>query len=85
LQILTGAGHHVYADRADIFNRHVNDACKLADGGETRKKLSPQTKLSSPSEELEEETSNTESEENVSATNRSNRKLRSVSRQKSSS
>uniref|UniRef100_A0A8D9BAX2 1-acylglycerol-3-phosphate O-acyltransferase ABHD5 n=2 Tax=Cacopsylla melanoneura TaxID=428564 RepID=A0A8D9BAX2_9HEMI len=31
---VTGAGHHVYADRADVFNKMVNDACNLSDKGE---------------------------------------------------
>ncbi|KAL0278679.1 UNVERIFIED_CONTAM: hypothetical protein PYX00_000429 [Menopon gallinae] len=29
--VISGAGHHVYADKSEIFNRHVNDACSLAD------------------------------------------------------
>ncbi|KAI5753134.1 hypothetical protein M8J77_023812 [Diaphorina citri] len=28
---VTGAGHHVYADRADVFNKMVNDTCTLSD------------------------------------------------------
>jgi hypothetical protein len=74
----------VYADKAETFNRHVTDACKLADNGETRKILSIQTK-SSPTDELEGETSNTESEENISATDSSNAVLHSFSPQKTSS
>lgn len=31
VQIITGAGHHVYADKPEIFNRYVNDACNLTD------------------------------------------------------
>lgn len=72
VQVITGAGHHVYADKAETFNRHVIEACILADTGDTRKILSMQTKSSSPTDELEEETSNTESEENISATNSTN-------------
>lgn len=30
-QSVTAAGHHVYADRADVFNKMVNDACALSD------------------------------------------------------
>lgn len=85
LQVITGAGHHVYADKAEIFNRHVIEACKLADTGDTRKILSIQTKSSSPTDELEEETSNTESEENISATNSTNEISHSFSQQKPSS
>lgn len=31
VQVITGAGHHVYADKPDIFNKYVNDACNLTD------------------------------------------------------
>lgn len=82
LQVITGAGHHVYADKAETFNRHVIEACKLADTGDTRK---IQTKSSSPTDDLEEETSNTESEENISSTNSANAISHSFSQQKSSS
>ena len=30
-QVISGAGHHVYADKSDIFNQHVEKACQLAD------------------------------------------------------
>jgi abhydrolase domain-containing protein 5 len=80
-----GAGHHVYADKVETFNRYVIEACKLADTGETRKIPSIQTKSSSPTDELEGETSNTESEENISATNSSNAVSHSFSPQKTSS
>lgn len=29
--MISGAGHHVYADRSDVFNQHVEKACQLAD------------------------------------------------------
>lgn len=85
LQVITGAGHHVYADKAETFNRHVIEACMLADTGDTRKILSIHTKSSSPTDELEEETSNTESEENISATNSTNVISHSFPQQKPSS
>lgn len=31
VQIITGAGHHVYADKPEIFNKYVNDACNFTD------------------------------------------------------
>ncbi|XP_055698296.1 (Lyso)-N-acylphosphatidylethanolamine lipase isoform X2 [Phlebotomus papatasi] len=32
LQVINGAGHHIYADRPEVFNRYVNDACAFCDG-----------------------------------------------------
>lgn len=61
----------MYADKAEEFNQHVTEACKLTDTGEIRKALSIQTKPLSPNDEQEEKTSDTESEDNISATNRS--------------
>lgn len=31
MQVINGAGHHVYADRSEIFNKHVNEACGICD------------------------------------------------------
>ncbi|KAG8228955.1 hypothetical protein J437_LFUL007706 [Ladona fulva] len=31
VQVITGAGHHVYADKSEIFNRHVLEACEYSD------------------------------------------------------
>lgn len=31
VQYISGAGHHVYADKPEIFNKYVNDACNLTD------------------------------------------------------
>lgn len=30
-QVITGAGHHVYADKSDIFNKHVLEASEYTD------------------------------------------------------
>lgn len=30
-QTILGAGHHVYADKSDIFNETVNAVCKFSD------------------------------------------------------
>lgn len=73
IQVITGAGHHVYADKPETFNRYVIEACNVADSGETRKKPLRETKSSSPPpNDLEGETSNTESEENIAATTGTN-------------
>lgn len=32
VKTIMGAGHHVYADKSDIFNSYVNKTCKFADG-----------------------------------------------------
>lgn len=29
IKIVTGAGHHVYADKPDVFNRYVNETCDI--------------------------------------------------------
>lgn len=29
--MISGAGHHVYADKSDIFNKYVLEACALSD------------------------------------------------------
>ncbi|KMY92103.1 (Lyso)-N-acylphosphatidylethanolamine lipase isoform X1 [Drosophila simulans] len=29
IKIVTGAGHHVYADKPDVFNRYVNETCDM--------------------------------------------------------
>lgn len=29
--MITGAGHHIFADKPELFNRYVNEACVLSD------------------------------------------------------
>lgn len=31
VQAINGAGHHVFADKPDLFNTYVNDACFVCD------------------------------------------------------
>lgn len=31
VQVISGAGHHVYADKSDAFNKHVLEACEYSD------------------------------------------------------
>jgi len=31
IQVITGAGHHVYADKSETFNKYVLEACALSD------------------------------------------------------
>lgn len=31
IRVISGAGHHVYADKAEIFNRYVLEACAHCD------------------------------------------------------
>lgn len=86
LQVITGAGHHVYADKAETFNRYVIEACSLSDSGETGNKLPKEIKFSSPPPtDLEGETSNTESEENIAATTGPNTTSPSLTKQSNSS
>jgi hypothetical protein len=31
VKIINDAGHHVYADKSDVFNEYVNEACEVSD------------------------------------------------------
>lgn len=46
MQVITGAGHHVYADKSEIFNKYVQEACALSDSVShlTSSNLRPYTK-----------------------------------------
>lgn len=30
-QVISGAGHHIFADKPDVFNDYVNSACRFSD------------------------------------------------------
>lgn len=44
VQIISGAGHHVYADKSDVFNQHVEKACQMADEAANLSPVSSETK-----------------------------------------
>jgi len=76
----------VYADKPEAFNRYVIEACSVSDSGETRDKLPKEVKFSSsPPNDLEGETSNTESEENIAASTGSDAMSPSLTKQSNSS
>lgn len=31
VQVISGAGHHVFADKPELFNKYVNEACEQSD------------------------------------------------------
>lgn len=31
VQVISGAGHHVFADKPELFNKYVNEACTISD------------------------------------------------------
>lgn len=33
-QVINGAGHHVYLDKPDLFNKYVLEACSRSDGAQ---------------------------------------------------
>ena len=49
MKVINGAGHHVYADRSETFNKHVNEACSISD----RNADVPQKKESSSSNKID--------------------------------
>lgn len=30
-QVISGAGHHIFADKPEVFNEYVNSACRFSD------------------------------------------------------
>lgn len=57
LQVITGAGHHVYADKPEVFNQVVLDACTYTDN------IANNTVLMSPKADEEMEESESETKE----------------------
>uniref|UniRef100_T1GLU3 AB hydrolase-1 domain-containing protein n=1 Tax=Megaselia scalaris TaxID=36166 RepID=T1GLU3_MEGSC len=53
IRIVSGAGHHVYADKADVFNKYVNEACSLTDSNSIQLKTTNFPKISNDTEEEE--------------------------------
>ncbi len=47
LQIIDGAGHHVYADGYEEFNDIVMGACRISDKKEEKKKQNKAKEVSS--------------------------------------
>lgn len=45
VQSVNGAGHHVFADKPDLFNAFVNEACFLADSYDDKEILGTILKL----------------------------------------
>lgn len=41
IKIVTGAGHHVYADKPDVFNRYVNETCDIYKLGSEQHRPAP--------------------------------------------
>lgn len=40
-QVISGAGHHVYADKPELFNQIVAETCNIADGVNSRAIMPP--------------------------------------------
>lgn len=56
MQVITGAGHHVYADKSETFNKYVLEACALSDSIPhlTSSNLRQEINISIPNKVLEE-------------------------------
>lgn len=55
LQVISGAGHHIFADKPDVFSQFVNDACNLSDNMPNSIESYASEFLSSPTKFLHEE------------------------------
>lgn len=58
VQVIQGAGHHVYADRPDVFNKHVLDACGFTETKQIQNWMIEQKQLSDTESEVESEEKN---------------------------
>ncbi|KAH8372948.1 hypothetical protein KR009_008779 [Drosophila setifemur] len=54
IKVVTGAGHHVYADKPDVFNRYVNETCDIYKVGGAGKLITPQQLIRESTESDEE-------------------------------
>lgn len=43
LKLVSGAGHHVYADKPDLFNNYVNEIVELVDTHDETDKSYPES------------------------------------------
>ena len=51
IQVISGAGHHVYADQAENFNSTVNKICDMADSNSFTKPPTSPLKTSTPTKD----------------------------------
>jgi len=54
VQVVTGAGHHIFADKPEQFNRFVNEACALSDSGMVNKSTIKNVEIDDIQDETEE-------------------------------
>lgn len=59
IQVISYAGHHVYADKPEIFNKYVNDACAESDAANDQKSPNITSKFTEATESDQENESST--------------------------
>lgn len=52
-QVISGAGHHVYADKPEIFNQVVVEACNYSDTINDRLAILPQAESDEPESDFD--------------------------------